>query len=104
MVSELGDHWLAIIVAMVAAIPGVLAYINQRKSAKAEAARAKTNNAVKVTGEVWKISEEYKSRVKSLEEKIEELKENVDSLLAGIRLLLEQLESHDIIPVWTPDK
>jgi cytochrome c556 len=98
------NEWMAIALAMVAATPGVLAYLGQRKRIKIEAGMAQSSGAIKVAREVWKISEEYKERVKTLEEKIKKLEEDIDRFLAGIKLLLKQLEDHDIEPDWSPDK
>lgn len=98
------NEWMAIALAMVAATPGVLAYLGQRKRVKSEVEGAKTNNAIKVTKAVWRISEEYKERVKTLEEKIEKLEKDINRFLAGIKLLLKQLEDHEIEPAWSPDE
>ena len=103
------EYWVAIALALIAASPGVMAYLNQRKMLKSEIGNAKTNSVIRVTSEVWIISEEYKGRVKILEEKIERLEkeledtnEEMGGLRIGITRLLAQLIKHEITPVWSP--
>jgi hypothetical protein len=116
----MAEYWVVILVAVIAATPGVLAYLNQHKRLKAEVGKAKANGAIRkgstessgairVAREVWKISEEYKERVKLLEKKIEELEaelkdttREVGDLHGGIVRLLAQLIEHNITPVWSP--
>ena len=104
------EYWVAIILALIAASPGVLAYLGQRKRLKSEAGKIKTNNVIRVTGEIWKISEEYKERVKLLEEKIEKLEKELEDtnkemggMRIGIARLLAQLIEHEVVPVWSPE-
>ncbi len=103
------EYWVAIILALIAASPGVFAFLNQRKRLKSEVGKTKTNNVIRVIGEIWEISEEYKGRVKLLEEKIEKLEreledtnEEMGGMRIGIARLLAQLIEHDVVPVWSP--
>lgn len=43
-------------------------------------------------------------QIEELQQQVDELKRQLTLWGCGIKILVEQLESHDITPVWTPDQ
>lgn len=94
-------EWLlALIVAIVAAAPGLYAIYRQRHKDTASVAEAYESMATK---QALQIADLRKCQ-QELEDKVDELDRYVNELEAGVNLLINQLEANRMVPVWKPRK
>jgi outer membrane murein-binding lipoprotein Lpp len=126
---NLGD-WIPVAVALAAAVPGILAYVGQRRKVRAEEADIYTGAARKlieslttrleaVTGRMDKLevdlrkarddfdaadAELTKARVQLelMEKSYARMTDAVRVILDGVASLVAQLNALGIVPAWTP--
>lgn len=96
----MADWQIALLVALIAALPGLYAIWRQRK--KTDSSVAETYELM-ATKQANQISDLRKCQ-QELEDKMEELEGYVNQLEAGIELLVNQLKANNIEPIWRPKK
>lgn len=94
------DWQIALLVALIAALPGLYAVWRQRRKYDSSVAETYEAMAQRQAKEI----NELRMSQRVLEDKVEELSEYVQQLEAGIELLVNQLQAHKLTPVWRPEK
>lgn len=122
--------WIPVAVALVAALPGLLAYVNQRRKLPAEEADIYTGAAKKLidslTGRLDTVTKRMDSlelvlasarleldaaksdvakaklRIEDVEHSNTRLRAAITHALAGIKALTKQIQSANLTPVWVP--
>ena len=118
------NEWIPVIVAFIAAAPGLMALYAQRKKRDREAslngitiAKEYRDMARQQAKEITEMKKRHDKEIKGLETRVDELEQQVENLLddavkkeridkqkdAGIALLTAQLEARDIPPGWKPE-
>lgn len=99
------DVIASVVLAMIAAAPGIWAIIVQRRKDRVDIAQKYEDLA---TDQLERISKAEK-RLRTLEAQVKWMQVQIDDrdrfigeLLHGIHRLTGQLRSHDLVPVWTP--
>jgi outer membrane murein-binding lipoprotein Lpp len=126
---NLGD-WIPVVVAMAAAVPGILAYIGQRRKVRAEEADIYTGAARKLIESLTTRLEAVTGRMDKLEVDLRKARDDLDAadaeltkarvqlelmeksyarmtdavrvILDGVASLVAQLNALGIVPAWTP--
>lgn len=124
------DTWLPVILAFVATVPGILAYLNQRKKAPAETTDIYTGAAKKLLDTLGERLDKVTARMEGLEASLAKARDDLDAaeeelaktraelhsldnankrlrnavglMLDGIRLLTAQLTEKGVTPAWSP--
>lgn len=124
-----GD-WIPVVVAMAAAVPGILAYIGQRRKVRAEEADIYTGAARKLIESLTTRLEAVTGRMDKLEVDLRKARDDLDAadaeltkarvqlelmeksyarmtdavrvILDGVASLVAQLNALGIVPAWTP--
>lgn len=110
----MNEHILPIIVAIIAAVPGLIAIFKQARRDRATAIRDENEAAGKISASALELIQPYRDRVKELEAevnelrlKVDELEERVDhlnSIKRGAKRLESQVKSLGATPVFhVPD-
>lgn len=101
------DWVLTVALAVIAAIPGLLAIYSQRGKDKADVAEKYEAMAARAAEQIEKL----KQRIDALEKQIDTLEAEVSSQektinewQSGIKLLINQLVANGHQPVWEPAK
>jgi predicted nucleic acid-binding Zn-ribbon protein len=101
--------WATIILALIAASPGIYAvWKQQRKDIAAarkdtaDASESITNSAVKLIEPLNKEIDKLKARVVELESKVIHQDEVIHKFVVGTKRLQKQLLDHGMNPVWQP--
>lgn len=99
------EVFATVIIAMIAATPGLLAFLGQRKKNDVDVAQAYKVMADEQIKEI----RELKVRVNAMETQIDDLECERDALYklvtewqAGIGLLINQVTANGMTPVWSP--
>lgn len=114
---QAADTFASVIIGMIAAMPGILAYYSAKKKLRIEAQRQGIDQAATIVsgataliGPLRTEIEDLRADVKQMtderrELKVElhELRTSVHVLRTGIDRLIHQLQSHNIDPVWQPE-
>jgi len=94
-----------IIAALIAAIPGIIALLVQRKKRNFDLAasyqRMADRQAIQIDGLRTKV-DELEAQIDCLEEEIQTYRKKQEEWMAGISLLINQLVSKGIDPIWRP--
>ena len=93
--------------ALIAAVPGVLAWQRQSRRDKADAASTLTGSALEMFRESRAEVATLKAQIAELEAEVDQLKTDVDRLLKenrelhyGVRVLSNQVTDEGRIPIW----
>lgn len=126
---NLGD-WVPVVVALAAAVPGILAYVGQRRKVRAEEADIYTGAARKLIESLTTRLEAVTGRMDKLEIDLRKARDDLDAaeseltrarlqlelmeksnarmteavkvIMDGVASLVAQLNALGIIPAWTP--
>lgn len=105
------QEYLPIITAIIAALPGIMALINQRKLTEAQIVKERISTAQLVSDMSLDLAQQYKSQIDDLEKRVNELlkevsrlRQELETYQQGVSLLMEQLQEHKIQPKFTPKK
>lgn len=96
---------ITIMVAVIAAVPGVAAYLGQRGKNNADTAKTYEELAGRAGKQIMDLNvkvEELQERVDGLECQLAERDRMIQDWQEGINRLINQLESHQLMPVWRP--
>lgn len=99
-------EWTTIIVAFIAAIPGLIALIVQRRRIRAETKAADADATEKITGAAERVVTMLERRIDELEKtgaengrRIKDLEEDVKVLSAHVKVLEQQIIELGAIPI-----
>lgn len=126
------DNWLPVVLALVATIPGILAYLNQRVKVPAESADLVSGAAKKLLDSLSGRLDVVTERMDSLEVQLRKARDDLDIaeanlakartqlesveqanvrlrsaaglMLDGIRKLVAQLTAIGVAPAWHPSE
>lgn len=100
----------AIAVAIIASIPGLLAYRNQQRRTEIEYQDTVAETALSLIGPLRQQVdilqtevEEHRRTSSDQQRQIDRLSSMTQKMRTGIRQLIHQLQSHNIDPVWELD-
>lgn len=93
------DIILAIVIAIIAATPGLYAIFAQRGKDRADVAEKYEQMAGRAVEQI----DQLKKRVDDLEKQVEELQRTERTYRGGIDLLISQIESRGMTPIWKPE-
>ena len=104
------ENTLIWLVALVGAIPGIIALIIQLLKVKKQNKKMESDITAQITKAASTMLGHMKEQIKDLEEDVKILKceliENkieIIRLIKGINRLIAQIRGLDHVPVWTPD-
>jgi uncharacterized coiled-coil protein SlyX len=112
------NSWIAIIIALIAALPGVLAFISQLRKDKVEKPERNAQTSKMIAEAAEALINPLKARVEELEEvtckqeveitelsvEMTELRRVNKALCFGVMKLLHQLRAHGLEPVFELDE
>lgn len=93
----MNNEYLIIITALIAAIPGTLALLGQRR-------RDKVNETEKLTGAAMKIVDRHEQEIKRLVARVDYLERANQLLREGALKLLHQVTGAGMIPDYIPEE
>jgi len=106
---RMGETWVTIVVALIAASPGIWAIWQQHKKDVAAAEKDVTAASDTITNSAIKLVEPLKKRIDELEIQVNELEAKIDQqdivihkLTVGSKKLYKQLIERNIAPIWNP--
>ena len=109
------DSWptigASILIAAIAAIPGILSYRNQRRQADADAGESLTSAALSLVNPLRAEVIELRQRMTEQETLLANQRTDLDRLqrkcvewTVGIRRLVHQIRASGQTPVWEPEE
>lgn len=104
------DSWIPVILAVIAAVPGIFALRSQFSKDKIADRESKTaEEAAKLANQKFQMDmtmaliDPLKEQIKTMEETLEKQGKQIATLRRGINKLSMQIRELGQVPVWTPD-
>lgn len=101
----------SLVIAIIAAVASFLSgtgwfftYKAQNRKVAAEARKAAAEAEKTLSDTLMARINQQDSKIAALSDRVVELEEERDALYEGIRILVQQLESHRICPEWQPTR
>jgi TolA-binding protein len=101
--------WLTVILAIIAASPGIYAVWKQTRKDKAaalkdssDASEAITDSALKLVNPLKKRIDELEKQVSEFETRINHLEDVIHKYATGTKKLTKQLTDNKLNPCWSP--
>lgn len=105
------DNWIPVILALIAAVPGIFALRSQFSKDKiAERESKVAEEAAKLANQKFQMDmtmaliDPLKEQIKTMEETLEKQGKQIASLKRGVNKLSMQIRDLGHEPVWTPDE
>lgn len=94
------DSWVPVIIALIAALPGILAYTNGRRKQRAEATQTLTDTSLKLVGalnqridELERESMSYRQDIATLKIQLTEANHEIDRLKALLQQATQRIQA-----------